>query len=154
MEDVKTAIAILEKDGLLLDLIPIAFNEDLESKIQSASLFVDTPNSINIIWDFILISFRFYGEPEGLYKCYFAEFKRLDTFFVENSTLPVGESEVIIDIFKHCININSNLLDKRDIEYQTTDATTNRMDTDVVMQEPLLPRVTGQLGTIPYSLPC
>ena len=33
MEDVKTAIAILEKDGLLLDLIPIAFNEDLESKI-------------------------------------------------------------------------------------------------------------------------
>ena len=40
MEDVKTAIAILEKDGLLLDLIPIAFNEDLESKIQPARLFV------------------------------------------------------------------------------------------------------------------
>ena len=46
MEDVKSAIANLEKDGLLLDLIPIAFNDDLESKIQSASLFVDTPNSI------------------------------------------------------------------------------------------------------------
>ena len=49
MEDVKTVIANLEKDALLLDLIPNAFNEDLESKIQSASLFVDTPNSINFI---------------------------------------------------------------------------------------------------------
>ena len=59
--------------------------------------------------------------------------------------LPVAESEVIIDIFKYCININSNLLNQRDIEIQTTDATTNRIDTDVVMQEPLLTRVTGQL---------
>jgi len=52
MDDVKTAISNLQKDGLLLDLIPIAFNDDVESKIQSASLFVDTPNSINTIWDF------------------------------------------------------------------------------------------------------
>ena len=32
MDDVKTAIANLEKDGLLLDLIPTAFNDNLESK--------------------------------------------------------------------------------------------------------------------------
>ena len=148
MEDVKSAIANLEKDGLLLDLIPIAFNDDLESKIQSASLFVDTPNSINIIWDFILISFRFHGEPEGLYKCYSAEFNRLDKFFVEHSTLPVAEAEVIIDIFKYFVNINSNLLNERDIDLHTNDVTTNRFDTDVVMEETLVPRVTGQLGSI------
>ena len=56
----------------------------------------------------------------------------------------MAESEVIIDI----VNINSNLLNQRDIEIQTTEATTNHIDTDVVMQEPLLPRVTGQLGRI------
>ena len=51
-------------------------------------------------------------------------------------------------IFKYFVNINSNLLNQRDIEIHTTDASTNRMDTDVVMQETLLPRVTGQLGSI------
>ena len=107
-EEVKQAISSLEKEALLLDLIPIAFNEELESEIQIASLLIETPNSINIIWDFILISFRFFGEPEGLHKCYFAEYKRLDKFFIENSTLPVADSELIIDIFKYCVNINNN----------------------------------------------
>ena len=135
MEDVKTAMANLEKD-------------DLESKKQFASLFIETPNSINIIWDFILISFRFHGEQEGLYKCYSAEFKRLDKFFVEHSTLPVAEAEVIIDIFKYFVNINNNLLNQRDIELHTNDVTTNRVDTDVVMEDMLVPIVTGQLGSI------
>ena len=35
----------------LLNLIPIAFNEELESKTQIAGLFIETQNSTNIIWD-------------------------------------------------------------------------------------------------------
>ena len=132
---------------MLLSLIPIAFNEELESEVQIASLLVETPNAINIIWDFILISFRFYGEPEGIQKCYFAEYKRLDKFFVENSTLPVADSELIIDIFKHCVNINKNLLERRDITISNTDLTTARIDTDVVMQESVLPRVSETPGS-------
>ena len=38
---------------------------------------------IDIIWDFIIISFRFYGEPEGLDSCYYSEFKRLDKFLLK-----------------------------------------------------------------------
>ena len=101
---------------MLLNLIPIAFNEELESELLIASLFLETRDSINIIWDYILTSFRFFGEPEGIHKCYFAEFKRLDKFFVENSTLPLADGELIIDIFKYCVNINNNLLGRRDIE--------------------------------------
>ena len=71
---------------------------------------------------------------EGLHKCYFAEYKRLDKFFAENSTLPVADSELIIDFFRYCVNINDNLMGQRDIEI-TTDATTTRIDTDMVMQE-------------------
>ena len=48
----------------------------------------------------MLISFRFYGEPGGIQKWYFSEFKRLDKFFVENSTLPVADSELVMDIFQ------------------------------------------------------
>ena len=51
MEEVKQAISTLEKEALLLNLIPIAFNEDLESQFQIASLLVEMPISINIIWD-------------------------------------------------------------------------------------------------------
>ena len=58
-EEVKQAISVIEKEALLLNFIPIAFNEDLESEVQISSLLVETPNSINIIWGFILISFRF-----------------------------------------------------------------------------------------------
>ena len=146
-EEVKEAISIIEKEALLLSLIPIAFNEELESEVQIASLLVETPNAINIIWDFILISFRFYGEPEGHQKCYFAEYKRLDKFFVENSTLPVADSELIIDIFKHCVSININLLERRYLTILNTDLTTARIDTDVVMQESVLPRVSETPGS-------
>ena len=82
-DEVKQVLAGLEKEALLLDLIPIAFNDELDKEVQHNNycLFENTKNSINIIWDFILISFRFYGEPAGIYSCYFEEFKRLDKFF-------------------------------------------------------------------------
>ena len=80
-------------------------------------------------------------------KGYFAEYKRLDKFFVENSTLPVADSELIIDIFKHCVNINKNLLERRDITISNTDLTTARIDTDVVMQESVMPRVSETPGS-------
>ena len=96
-EEVKIALSNLEKDETLLNLIPIAFNEDLEGEIQTFNIFIEKANSIDIIWDFILISFRFFGEPEGIAKCYYAEFKRLDKFFMENSTLPMADSEIIVD---------------------------------------------------------
>ena len=66
-EDTKQVLAGLEKETLLLDLIPIAFNDELDKEVQLNCLFVNTKDSINIIWDFIFISFRFYGEPEGIY---------------------------------------------------------------------------------------
>ena len=43
------------------------------------------------------------------------------------------------------VNINENLLGQRSIDITTTDATTTYIDTDVVMQEWLLPKVSDQL---------
>ena len=83
-EEVKKILSSLEKEALLLDLIPIAFNEELEGELQSFNLFAEKKNSINIIWDFILVSFRFFGEPEGLAKCYYVEFNSLDKFFISS----------------------------------------------------------------------
>ena len=37
-DDVKSILSNLEKDTLLLDLIPIAFNEDMEGEIQTFNL--------------------------------------------------------------------------------------------------------------------
>ena len=78
IEDVKRVLCSLEKDTLLLDLIPIAFDNDLEIKVQLTSLFPDKVNSINIIWGFILILCRFFGEPVGLHKCLYHDSQRLD----------------------------------------------------------------------------
>ena len=142
----KQALVGLEKEALLLDLIPVAFNDELDKEVQFNCLFVNTKDSINIIWDFILVSFRFFGEPTGIYACYFEEFKRLDKFYTENSTLPMAESEVVIDLFRYCVNINNNLLGQRDIEIGTTAIDTLRGDADVVMEETVLPRVTDQTG--------
>ena len=69
-EEIKAALDALEKDALLLNLIPIAFGDDLEANEQVTKMLIDYKSALNIIWDFILISFRFYGEPEGLYSCY------------------------------------------------------------------------------------
>ena len=143
----KQALVGLEKEALLLDLIPIAFNDELDKEVQFNCLFTNTKDSINIIWDFILVSFRFFGEPTGLYACYFEEFKRLDKFYTEHSTLPMAESEVVIDLFRYCVNINNNLLGQRDIEIGTTAIDTSRGNTDVIMEETVMPRVTGQLGS-------
>ena len=87
----------MEKEKLLLSLIPLAFNDNLEGEAQTFSLFVEKDNSLQIIWEFILASFRFFGEPEGISKCYYAEYIRLDKFFMENSTLPMADSEIIVD---------------------------------------------------------
>ena len=76
-KEVKQAISNMEKEALLLNLIPIAFNDEMESGVLISSLLLEIQDSINIVWDFILISFRFFGEPEGIHKCYYAEFKRL-----------------------------------------------------------------------------
>ena len=61
-EEVKRVVDILEKEALLLNLMPITFNDELEKDVQHNNLFMNTKDSINIIWDFILISFRFYRE--------------------------------------------------------------------------------------------
>ena len=63
---------------ICMDLSPIAFHDKLGGEMKIFNLFVEKPTSINIIWDLILLWFRFFGEPEGLHKCYFSEFKRLD----------------------------------------------------------------------------
>ena len=52
----------------------------------------------------------------------------------------MADSEIIVDIFK-------NLLKERDIEINPTVDTTNRVDTDVVMQENVPLRVSDQLGS-------
>ena len=97
VEDVKQVLSSLEKDTLLLDLIPIAF-DDLATSAQVNGLFTDKDNSINTIWDFIVISFRFFGVQTGLHKAIMTNLKDWISFFVEHSTLPVAEYETIIKI--------------------------------------------------------
>ena len=72
---------------------------------------------------------------------------------LHNATLPGADSELIIVIFRYFVNINFNLLGKRDLESTTTDATTTRMDMDVIMQELLLSRVIHQQGVQIHPLP-
>ena len=61
----------------------------------------------------------------------------------------MADSEIIVDIFTYCVNINANLLNERDIEISQTVDTTIRMDTDAIMQENfnVLLRVSNQLGS-------
>ena len=59
----------------------------------------------------------------------------------------MADSEIIVDIFNYCVKINANLLKERDIEINQTVDTTNRVDTDVVMQENVPLRVSDQLGS-------
>ena len=74
------------KRNVALNLIPIAFNEALEGEIETFSLFVEKDNSLQIIWDSILASFTFFGEQQGISKCCFAGFIRLNKFLLDNST--------------------------------------------------------------------
>ena len=66
---------------------------------------------------------------------------------MEHSTLPLAESEVIVDIFKYYININDNLLGQRNIEIGTDAIDTLRGDMDVIMEETLVPIVTDRIGS-------
>ena len=59
----------------------------------------------------------------------------------------MADSEIIVDIFNYCVKINANLLKERDIEINPTVDTTNRVDTDVVMQENAPLRVSDQRGS-------
>ena len=124
---------ILEKDELLLSLIPIAFNEDLEGEIQTFNIFIEKENSLQVIWVSILASFRLFGETEGIAKCYFAEFKTLDKFMADNTTLPVVDfySETIVDLLKYNVKINANLEKHRNIEIDIMDPTTDCTDKEV-----------------------
>ena len=123
----------------------------METQAQIHGLFIERVNSINKIWDFIVISFRHFGVPTGLHKSMYDEFQRLDNFYVEHSTLPINEFENIIDVFRHCVNKNENLLGQRRIEYQLPDTTTNLQDTDVVMDDSLVQRALNPQGS--SSLP-
>ena len=100
VEHVKRVLCSLEKDALLLDFIPIAFDDDLEIKAQLTGLFTDKVNSVSTIWDFILKLFRFFGELVGLYKFLYDDFQRLDKYFVEHSAVLIEDDEAIIDFGK------------------------------------------------------
>ena len=123
----------------------------METQAQIHGLFIERVNSINKIWDFVVISFRHFGVPTGLHKSMYDEFQRSDNFYVEHSTLPINEFENIIDVFRHCVNKNENLLGQRRIEYQLPDTTTNLQDTDVVMDDSLVQRALNPQGS--SSLP-
>ena len=62
----------------------------------------------------------------------------------------MADSEIIVDIFNYCVKINANLLKERDIEINPTVDTSNRMDTDVVMQE----NAPESLGSTREYIPC
>ena len=113
---------------MLLSLIPIAFDDDLEIAVQPNGLFMENKNALSTIWDFILILFRFYGEPVGLHKYLYDIFPRLDSYYLEHATLLVEDYENIIDIFRFCINKNDNLLRSRKIEQSEPDDNTNCPD--------------------------
>ena len=125
---------------MLLDLIPIAFDDDLEIQVQLNGLFTDKENSLSTIWDFILISFRYNGIPVGLHKSTHDIFQKLDSYYLEHATLLIEDYEDIIGIFRHCVNKNDNLLRSRKIEQNKPDDSTNRTDMDVVMEETTVPR--------------
>ena len=146
-EDVKRVLGCLEKDTLLLDLIPIAFNDEMDTKSQIHDLFFEKNNSIAKIWDFVVITFRYLGVPTGLHKTLYDIFQKLNNFFMEHSTLPIDEYENIIDVFRHCVNKNDNLLGQRQIEYQNPDTTENLPDTDVVMDDSLVQRALSLQGS-------
>ena len=125
---------------MLLDLIPIAFDDDLEIQVQLNGLFTDKENSLSTIWDFILISFRYNGIPVGLHKSTHDIFQKLDSYYLEHATLLIEDYEDIIGIFRHCVNKNDNLLRSRKKEQNKPDDSTNRTDMDVVMEETTVPR--------------
>ena len=49
-EEVKQAISVMEKEALLLNLIPIAFNDEMESGVFISSLLLEIQDSITIVW--------------------------------------------------------------------------------------------------------
>ena len=51
-EDFKRALDSLEKDTILLDLIPIVFDEDLGIQVQINGLFTKKVNALSTIWDY------------------------------------------------------------------------------------------------------
>ena len=59
----------------------------------------------------------------------------------------MADSEIIVDIFKFCINANVNLHEFRNIEFPHANSTTDRLDTDVVMEESRMPRVSDLIGS-------
>ena len=139
IEEVKEVLNAFEKDDLLLTLIPIAFDIDMETQIQLNSLFVDKENALSTIWDFILISFRYYGSPGGLHKTTHDEFLRLDRYYLEHATLLIESSEQIIDIFIYCVNRNDNLREARKLEQSTPVDNSNQPDMDVTMDDTNVP---------------
>ena len=126
LERVKEALYSFEKDTLLLKLIPIAFDIDLDTQVQVNNLFVDQENSLSTIWDFIIISFRYYGSPVGLHKNTHDTSLELDRYYLEHATLLIESYENIIDIFIHCVNRNDNLREARRLERSNPDDNTNR----------------------------
>ena len=147
IEDVKRVLSSLEKDALLLDLIPIAFNDDLETQVQLNGLFTDKVNSLSTIWDFTVISFKLFGELEGLQKYFYDLFQRLDKYFVQHSSLLVEDYESIIDVFRFCVDKNENLKKCRNIEHSKPDDNTNRLDMDIVMEDTVWPRALSAQGS-------
>ena len=83
----------------------------------------------------------------GLHKSLYDMFLRLDKYFVEHSTLLIEDYEIIIDIFRYCVNRNENLLKCRNIEHSKPDDNTDRPDTDVVMEESVVPRALSAQGS-------
>ena len=147
LERVKEALYSFEKDTLLLNLIPIAFDIDLDTQIQVNNLFVDQENSLSTIWDFIIISFRYYGSPVGLHKNTHDCFLELDRYYLEHATLLIESYENIIDIFIHCVNRNDNLREARRLERSNPDDNTNRTDMDVVMDDTTVPGALSAQGS-------
>ena len=49
VEDVKRALSSFEKDSILLELIPIAFVDDLDIQVQVNGLFTERENTLSTI---------------------------------------------------------------------------------------------------------
>ena len=82
-----------------MSLIPIAFNDDLEIATQINGLFIEQEDSLRTIWDFVLLSYRYNGIPDGLHKITHDAFLRLDSYYLEHASLLIEDYESIIDSF-------------------------------------------------------
>ena len=94
----------MHKNRQLQDILNLVQHYETEESVLFKQLFIDRRKQLDIMFNYIDVSFRLHGSSgDTMITCFLDELDMLRVFLAENGTLSSKHTDTIVAHLRHCL---------------------------------------------------